>query len=350
MMRDRQYNMDYLRITACFMVVLLHASAQNWHVTDVNSMEWKVFNFYDTAVRSAVPLFLMLSGKLLLSRNTELSIKDLYQKNILKLVVVYFVWSLFYAIDTVGISKVLNGEIGALIIKVIDAKYHLWYLPALISIYFLVPVFHSLVKYKEGIYVPYACLMFVIFGIGRKFALMLFPGSESISIIFNDFNYALNGLSGYFLMGYALDKYKNRFAKIKMPYLLTGLLIIIVVAAKIGELDAVAAGEPRSLLYGHFTVPVFLETVMIFMIFLRMPKKIDNTKVAVVIEKLSKYTLFVYLIHIFVLEHLKSWFGVTTMSFNPWISVPALALFVFVICMLSAWIADKVPIVNKWLM
>ena len=40
-MRDRQYNMDYLRITACFMVVLLHASAQNWHVTDVNSLQIK---------------------------------------------------------------------------------------------------------------------------------------------------------------------------------------------------------------------------------------------------------------------------------------------------------------------
>lgn len=349
-MRDRQYNMDYLRITACFMVILLHASAQNWHVTDVNSMEWKVFNFYDTAVRSAVPLFLMLSGKLMLSRNTELSIKSLYKKNILKLVVVYFAWSLFYAIDTIGISKVLDGEIGALITKVIDAKYHLWYLPALISIYFLVPVFHSLVKYKEGMYVPYACVMFIIFGIGQKLAYMLFPGSESIRIIFSDFNYALHGLSGYFLMGYALDKYRSRFAKIKMPYLLGGLLLIIVAAAKIGELDAVAAGEPKSLLYGHFTLPVFLETVIIFMIFLRLPEKLHNTKAAAIVGKLSKYTLFVYLVHVFALEHLKSWFGVTTMSFYPWISVPALALFVFVICMLAAWIMDKVPVVNKWLM
>ena len=29
-MREREYNMDYLRIFACFMVIFLHVAAQNW--------------------------------------------------------------------------------------------------------------------------------------------------------------------------------------------------------------------------------------------------------------------------------------------------------------------------------
>lgn len=79
-MREREYNMDYLRIFACFMVIFLHVAAQNWSSVEVTSREWHVFNLYDTAVRSAVPLFVMLSGKLILSKNTEFSVKGFYQK------------------------------------------------------------------------------------------------------------------------------------------------------------------------------------------------------------------------------------------------------------------------------
>ncbi len=34
-MREREYNMDYLRIFACFMVIFLHVAAQNWSSVDV---------------------------------------------------------------------------------------------------------------------------------------------------------------------------------------------------------------------------------------------------------------------------------------------------------------------------
>ena len=49
-MAKREINMDYLRIFACFMVIFLHASAQNWHVADVHSLEWKIFNIYDYVI------------------------------------------------------------------------------------------------------------------------------------------------------------------------------------------------------------------------------------------------------------------------------------------------------------
>ncbi len=350
-MKTRQYNMDYLRIFACFMVIFLHVAAQNWNVADINTWEWKVFNLYDTAVRSSVPLFLMLSGKLLLSTSKELSIKHFYTKNILKLVIVYFSWAFFYAIDTIGMKKIfISNSFVTIFEKIVNAKFHLWYLPMLVSIYFLVPVFFSLVKYKDGIYVPYACIMFILFGIGGTLTVMLFPESETVKTFLNDFNYALSGYSGYFLLGYTLDKYKDRFHKAKIPYMLAFLILTILATAKKSEIDSISVGEPLSALWGHFTAPTFIETVLIFMIFLKLPEQIENHKIAVIIKKLSKYTLFVYLLHPFILEHLKTWFKITTLSFNPWLSVPFLTLFIFLICMAIAWIADKIPVLNKWLM
>lgn len=349
-MREREYNMDYLRIFACFMVIFLHVAAQNWSSVDVTSREWHVFNLYDTAVRSAVPLFVMLSGKLILSKNTEFSVKGFYQKNIKKLMVVYVAWSVFYTIDTIGISGLSCSSFSDFIAGVVKSKFHLWYLPAMISIYLLVPIFICLVRYEKGRYMPYACMIAAGWAVGKSLITILFPKSELWEILFHDFSYALSDLSLYFLLGYALDKYKEKFVKVKKRYLVAGILYMILYAAKIGEMDAIVAGKPKSLLYGHFALPVFLEAVLIFMLFLKLPANIKNRKSAGLIAKLSKYTLFVYLIHIFVLEHIKLWFGITTTICSPWISVPFLSIVVFAVCMAGAGIVEKIPVIGKWIM
>ena len=48
---ERKQYCDYLRVFATFAVVVLHVSATNWYITDVNGMEWQAFNFYDSIVR-----------------------------------------------------------------------------------------------------------------------------------------------------------------------------------------------------------------------------------------------------------------------------------------------------------
>lgn len=349
-MREREYNMDYLRIFACFMVIFLHVAAQNWSSVEVTGKQWHVFNLYNSAVRSSVPLFLMLSGKLLLSHGDDFSMKKFFSKNIKKLFIVYLVWAFLYAVDTVGIAEILKGNYRNLIACVVGAKFHLWYLSTLISIYLLLPLFMGLIKYQGGRYVPYACILFLIWGVGKEFLMLLFPENLYLKRIFKDFTYALGDLSGYFLLGYALDKYKDRFAKIKTGYLAAALAVIIVIAAKAGELAALAAGKPKSIFFGYLALPVCVEAILIFSMFLRLPKKLDNPKAARIVAKLSKYTLFVYLFHIFVMEHLNIWFHINSLICDPWLSVPLYSVFLFAVCMAGAWIVEKIPVIGKWIM
>lgn len=196
-MREREYNMDYLRIFACFMVIFLHVAAQNWSSVEVTGKQWHVFNLYNSAVRSSVPLFLMLSGKLLLSHGDDFSMKKFFSKNIKKLLIVYLVWAFLYAVDTVGIAEILKGNYRNLIACVVGAKFHLWYLSTLISIYLLLPLFMGLIKYQGGRYVPYACILFLIWGVGKEFLMLLFPENLYLKRIFKDFTYALGDLSGF---------------------------------------------------------------------------------------------------------------------------------------------------------
>ena len=63
MRKDLSVGLDFTRIVACLMVVVLHVSATG--VAEF-SHDWVYFNAYDSLVRACVPLFLMLSGALLL--------------------------------------------------------------------------------------------------------------------------------------------------------------------------------------------------------------------------------------------------------------------------------------------
>lgn len=83
----RKIYCDYLRFFAILAVITLHVAAKNWCSTDVQSFEWGIFNLFDSIVRWGVPVFVIISGSLFLSR--EIDIKRIYSKYVLRLVVAH---------------------------------------------------------------------------------------------------------------------------------------------------------------------------------------------------------------------------------------------------------------------
>ena len=346
MEEKRQYNLDFLRIFACFMVVVLHVAAQNWKIIPPQSVDWQVFNIYDVFTRSCVPLFFMISGKLFLSRD-DVSIKRLFSKNILKLVFIYFIWSFLYAIDTIGVENVIaSPDISKLFQATITSKYHLWYLPTLVSMYFVVPIFISMKSYKNGIILNYSALLFFIFTILRC-SILILPINKSFTTLLNKFSFVFNTYYGYFLLGYLLDKYKDKFKKIPSFVLALGFLVVGTLTAVGNYYLSVKAGKAVSTLYSNSFIATFLEAILLFLLFLRLPNFNANQTTEKIIKKISAYTFFVYLFHLFLLEHLNGWFGFNSLSFNPIISVPVISLFIFVLCLIIAAIIDKIPVIRK---
>ncbi len=82
---------SYLRITACFMVVILHISAP---IFVVSNEKWWAGNTYDSLVRSCVPLFLMIAGATLLSKNEGISV--FFKKRFIRIIPPLLFWSVFY--------------------------------------------------------------------------------------------------------------------------------------------------------------------------------------------------------------------------------------------------------------
>lgn len=348
---NRELNIDYLRIFACFMVIFLHVSGQNFRTCELTSVQWKAFNLYDSAVRSCVPLFFMISGKLFLSKDKMCSLTTLFKKYIGKLVFLYFAWSFFYAVIRIGKPDSLNAAYFLLIFKeMIKSEFHLWYLPSLVGVYFLMPILWTIAKYEDGKYLKYVCIMFFCFGIVKNTLLEICLESHTLTSLLNKFSYALSGFSGYFLLGYYLDKYKQRFKNIKQKYLLLGLGIVIFMNAFLNYWHSLAIHKADTFLFDNQGLFSCVEAILIFMIFLKIPYHTADNRFYHIVTKISKYTLLVYLLHPFFIDIFEKYLHMTSMSMNAWISVPCLTIVIFSLCICVAFILEKIPIINRWFM
>lgn len=115
---------DYLRIISTFAVVVLHVSAQNWYTTDITSKEWNILNLFDSMVRWSVPVFVMISGALLLDRRQN--VDRLYKKKILHIVSSFFFWSIAYTVYQCFVLH-RNMDVKDIIIGVFTGLYHMWF-------------------------------------------------------------------------------------------------------------------------------------------------------------------------------------------------------------------------------
>ena len=127
---------DILRIIASFSIVLLHVSASYWSVVDLHGKEFLVMTIYNSMTRFAVPVFFMLSGLFLVSPRRE---NPMAGKRILKLVMLFYVWSAFYAFQRIVVDT-LKGDFSmevwrAALERFIFGHVHMWFLQILCGFY-----------------------------------------------------------------------------------------------------------------------------------------------------------------------------------------------------------------------
>lgn len=107
-------------------VITIHLCGRLYDA-DTYSFEWNVFNFYDSIVRWAVLVYVMISGALFLGRDVPLN--KIYGKNILRIFTAFIFWVFVYAV-----CEYL--EKGNLTLKTFMAShFHLWFLRMIIGLY-----------------------------------------------------------------------------------------------------------------------------------------------------------------------------------------------------------------------
>lgn len=316
--------------------------------------EWNIYNICNSASRWGVPVFVMMSGALFLPR--EIPTKILYKKYISRMAIAYIVWSAFYAIvDALGSIIFVQGyhtTIVEFIGSFISGAIHLWFLPMIMGIYMCIPLIKQLTQNDKLI--KYFLLLSIIFSfIKTEIELItnnLLSGNvqiifQNVNIVFRNFNMNLIvGFAAYFILGFYLNKTEINRKHRTIIYILgvTGLGLTIL----LNLLASKNAGKSLEAFYNSNFVNVLLMSVAVFVWFKYNAK--GTNLLNKIIPKLSKYSFGAFLVHIFILQILKS-AGIQSTTFHPVLSVPAITIFTTVVSYLISLILNKIPVIKKYI-
>lgn len=329
---DRLSRLDAARWLAAMAVVLLHSAAQT--LTDsapYGGSAWLAANFYDSAARWCVPVFVMISGALLLDSSKPMDARHFYGRRMARLCAPLIFWTLFYLTwrslldwwDGGGVDvsfwprKIAQGE----------PYYHLWYLYMIVGLYLFAPLVRAL-------YVRSTTS-------SRKMWLAGILGIAVLDTLYRQFTEARPGFFltwflpylGYFLAGRMI---LDRELHIPRP----GLTLMISVLATAGGVYALSSPHVLNVyFYDSFSVTVLIMSLAIFQWIInaaRIPR----------LASLTPLTFGVYLIHPIFLD-LAHHAGAYTGGLRDIWNVPLLAAVVFGSSAASCWLLRRHPTTRR---
>ncbi len=190
---------DRLRNLATVMVIGIHVAAPVAHGEglDFNGSFWWAGNFWNSLTRPAVPLFVMLSGYLLLGKDYPLP--DFLKRRFSRVVIPAVFWMLIYCFYGY-LAKGTPATIGEALKSIVTGPvhYHLWFIYLIIGLYLVYPILRPWVRTASNRDFMY---FFVMWSVGTWIykALAVFC-QMPIGIYFELFT----NNCGYFVMGYFL--------------------------------------------------------------------------------------------------------------------------------------------------
>lgn len=337
---DRIIYFDVLRILATIAVIVIHVTAYSWGGISPASYEWNVLNIYNSIVRWAVPIFVMISGAIFLDNNKKIDTKKLYTKNILRIIIAFIFWSFVYILSIPETFELVKNEAKSFFETFIVGNYHMWFLYMIAGLYIITPILRKITADQKT--TEYFLIISFIFTFVIPYLFktpILLNADKAYDNINLDFGYTT-----YYVLGYYLNIKQISCKKRKWIYILSilGFFITILGSTIIANHKMQPFG-----IYNALYPNVFLQAVGIF-ILMKNIKFNFTEKQSKAIKLLAKYSFGIYLVHDLVIQKL-SGVGLTALTFNTLISVPSIVIISFVISLIVSAIINNIPILKKYI-
>lgn len=289
MLNKRNINLDIIRTFAVFTVIAVHFFLNNgFYDTPIYGGKMIIMVYLRNFFMICVPLFLILTGYLM---KDKVSSKK-YYLNILKVIIVYVVASLFCIGYKYVNCKIMNANDSFSIMYIIkeilsyNGSGYAWYINMYIGLYFLIPYLNMIfknLKTKEN---------------REKFIFILIFTTILPSIINFKYQIIPNYWTNlypitYYFVGSYISEYKVRIKS------WICLIYIVANTALAGSLAIFKSYESKfvgSSLYGHQSLFVFFISILVFLLLLNIKtEKIPNF-IKKLIIKISEVSLGMYLV------------------------------------------------------
>ena len=328
---DSYARLDAARWLAALAVVLLHSAAQV--VSDAGtygSGAWLAANLYDSAARWCVPVFVMVSGALLLDPARAQDARRFYSRRMARICAPLVFWTLFYLAWRSLLEWWDGGaaDISYWPRKVAEGApyYHLWYLYMIVGLYLSAPLARALYARSQPE--------------GRRLWVVAILGLGVLDALYRQ---ALDIRSGFFLtwflpyLGYFVAGRMIFDGELRIPR--PGLVLALsVLATAWGVATLSEAGRLNLYFYDYFSITVPFMSLAAFQWILNSPRVPP-------LSTLAPLTFGVYLIHPLFLD-LADRAGAHAGPGAAW-NVPLLATAVFALSAASSWLLRRHPVTRR---
>ncbi|MCW4030032.1 MAG: acyltransferase family protein [Candidatus Bathyarchaeota archaeon] len=340
---------DLIRTVAIVLVVLLHAANEALQVDAVGSPYWWTGAVYKTLSLSCVPLFIMLSGALLLQPSKfEEPIRVFLRKRLSRIGLAFFFWTAIYIIWGFFIYQfpLTAQNISDSILKSLftGAYYQFWFIYLIVGLYLITPILRVLIANASDRIIRYLLLLWFV-GVAVLPLVNLAAGFALDTTVF-----IIGGWVGYYILGTYLQKVKLQ------PKLLYGLLALSFAWTLIGVglmVYPFAGLNLTYLFFDYLTANVIVGSVAVFLLLSKVRSDWPTSthpNLQRLISAISKNTLPIFLFHLIIMESFQRGFFGFTLSINtlnPIVEIPLLATLTFFITLGLVLIMRRIPVLNK---
>ena len=327
MLQTRNWNIDLAKALAMLLVVMQHA----WSMLGLDDPSYGlVCGVYRAVSTVGVPLFVFVSGALLLPRTPE-PLKVFYKKRLNRLLVPFLLFaSLMYVVSLfAGQYDWWNGDVKMALLQflpsLLENKINIlhWFVHMLLVIYLLTPflqraLFSLSQREIEGI-----LLVWMVGMLLRQY----YPALNVLSYTSGLWKYLGVYIAGYYVIQYRAGKKR---------YCYFGLVLTVLLFL----LDALTDWAI------HLGVP--LTAVMMGLVCLNVPASFSSpsqSRMRCIITNFSRYSYTIYLLHILVIRAIylvtEPYFTDMLIGWIPLIITPLIMIVFYLACTLY----DK----TKWL-
>ncbi len=351
---------DLIRCLAIFLVVFLHSSNATLQLFPVSSSYWWTGVVYKSLTLACVPLFIMLSGALLLRpQKVNEPIRVFLKKRLSRLGLAFVFWSAIYTIwgfyvyhVPVTLSNIYLSVVKDLFT---GAWYQFWFIYLIVGLYLVTPILRVVIAYASPKIIRYLILIWFL-GVAIVPLAQLASGYELDLVV------VIGGWVGYFVLGVYLQTIKLRNAVLYGLLALSFALTIFGVWLMNFPLSGL---NTPYFFFDYLTVNVIVGSSALFMILMKFcadwPGP-NHKNLGRLTHAISKNTLPIFLFHVLILEFFErgiftlilNYFKITFFSLtlnpstlNPIIEIPLIAVLTFFITLGLVLVMRRVPILKK---
>lgn len=342
---------DLLRVLACFLVVFSHCCDGFVGQFDADRQSFLTGVFAGSFVRPCVPLFVMMTGVLLLPVKKEYTLGSFYRKRIGRILVPLVCWSLvlptlaflyfnyvspdtrnpLLAVDSYTVHTWLQ-RLYTFIFNFNFDTVPLWYLYMLVGLYLLMPILNSwlvqasrkdiktvLMLWGVSLFLPYIKMAAPLLGYQGNYGNMELLGGCDWNT-YGTFYY-FSGFIGYLILAYYLKQYPLSWSW-KKTWLIT--VPMFIVGYLITSVGYVITQKYFPGNYAYLEIVWYFAGINVFMMTFPVFVIIQKTKVPSLprLSRMAGMSFGIYLCH----------YTFVFMAYDLF-NLPALPYFVRIVCM-----------------